>query len=365
MSGSGRCNFTHNGDIQFFFQHYGDHHRFLRPAFKHFSNTDLIQFFRERGLYTTIDKNGKVFPATDLAKSMLDVLNAECHRNKVTLLCHETVETVEKKEPGFRVQTHMNEYSCEVLVLATGGKSYPASGSTGDGYRFAQNLGHTIITPKPALTPVFIRNYRFASISGLSLPQRTLSLFRHNKKIKEYTGDIGFTHKGLSGPGVLDFSRYMEPKDTLEVNLINKNITDFTQTFMEACQNQGKTAIKTFLKSFDLPDNLVKLILTELSLAFDVKLANIDKRTRTGIIDAFCRYPFIIEKMGGFNMAMVTRGGISLAEVSSKTMASKLVEKLFFAGEILDIDGDTGGYNMQAAFSTAYLAAWAISCICK
>jgi len=360
MSGSGRCNLTHAGDIEAFLAHYGDHFRFLRTAFKHFSNEDLIQFFKERGLYITVDKNGKVFPATDNAVSVLDVLTHECKKKQVTIHCRETVLKIEHRDGKFWLETKGNEYTCLTLVFATGGKSYPSSGSTGDGYGFAQSLGHTIVPPKPALTPIYIHHYPFADISGVSLPMRAMSLFRANKKIKEHAGDIGFTHKGLSGPGILDFSRFMERNDRLEINLIDVNMADFTTTFLAACDTEGKTAIKTFLKRFDLPESLLKLILKELNLDFNEKLAHINKKTRTAIIDSLCRYPFVIESLGGFNMAMVTRGGIPLTEVSAKTMESKIIKHLFFAGEILDIDGDTGGYNIQAAFSTAYLAANAI-----
>lgn len=360
MSGSGRCNLTHAGDIEDFFAHYGDHFRFLRTAFKHFSNQDLIAFFKARGLYFTTDKNGKVFPASDNAAHVLTVLIQECQKKRVALHCHEAVLNIEKRDSGFWVQSKTHEFTCSTLVLACGGKSYPGTGSTGDGYGFAQSLGHTIVPPKPALTPIFVRDYPFADLAGISLPQRTISLFRDNKKIKEHAGDIGFTHKGLSGPGILDFSRYMEPNDKLEINLIDINITDFTTALSHACDKEGKIAIKTFLKRFELPESLLKLILKELNLDFNEKLANLHKKSRLAVIDSFCRYPFIIKHLGGFNMAMVTRGGVPLSEVSSKTMASKLVKNLFFAGEILDIDGDTGGYNIQAAFSTAYLAAEAI-----
>lgn len=361
ISGSGRCNVTHSGDTRDFFNHYGHNHRFLRSALKAFSNDDLVNFFRERGLYTTVDKNGKVFPAAGNAAAVLDLLLTGCKKNKVTVRCSEEVLEIEKRETGFRMRTKIDEYTCTKLVITTGGKSYPSSGSTGAGYRFAENVGHTVVPPKPALTPVYLRDYSFAEISGISLTHRTVSLYRGNKKIKEHRGDIGFTHKGLSGPGILDFSRYIEPGDTLKINLVDRGEEDFRGDFTAAVEKEGKRSVKRYLTRFDLPERLILLILGELNIDPAETLSNINKKNRTGLIELFTAYPFIVERLGGFDIAMVTRGGISLTEVSSKTMESKLVKNLFFAGEVLDIDGDTGGYNIQAAFSTGYLAAHGVN----
>jgi predicted Rossmann fold flavoprotein len=361
ISGSGRCNITHSGDVNAFFVHYGDNHRFLRNALKAFSNTDLIHFFKERGLNTTIDKNGKVFPSPGYAGAVLDLLISECKKNRVTLHCAEEVLEIEKRDTMFLVRTINSEYICTKLVISTGGKSYPLTGSTGAGYRFAETLGHTVIPPKPALTPVYSRDYPFAKLSGISLSNRTVSLYRGNKKINEHRGDIGFTHKGLSGPGILDFSRYIERGDTLKINLVDRSEENFKGDFISALETEGKRSLKRFLTRCDLPERLVLLILSKLNLDPGEKLSNVSKIARTGLIRSFTAYPFLIERVGGFDIAMVTRGGISLSEVSSRTMESKLHKNLFFAGEVLDIDGDTGGYNIQAAFSTGYLAALKIN----
>lgn len=361
VSGSGRCNFTHAGEIDLFFDHYGDNHRFLKTALKTFSNNDLIQFFKHRHLLLTIDENGKVFPHSGQAVDILNILVDECKKNQVIIHSQRAVLSIENQENRFLVDTSAHRYYAKTIVIATGGQSYPSTGSTGDGYRFAQSLGHTLISPQPALTPVFIKNYPFADLSGLSLANRTIDLFRDHRKITSHTGDIGFTHKGLSGPGILDFSRYFHKNDLLQINLVNLGPGEFSRLFIETTQTQGKISIKRFLKAFDLPDSLVKSILQQLAIDPQESLARIDKKKRSIIVEAFCQYSFIIEKTGGFPVAMVTRGGIPLHEVSSKTMESKLVKNLFFAGEVLDIDGDTGGYNIQAAFSTAYLAAQAIN----
>lgn len=363
MSGSGRCNITHSSPIDQFFSHYGDNARFLKTALKTFTNEDLIQFFRQRGLYVTQDENGKVFPSTQRATDVLDLLIHEIHKNHVEIHYNETVLDTQKVEDLFHIKTTKGEYTASVLVIATGGKSYPFSGSSGDGYRFAKGFGHSIVNPLPALTPVFIKNYPFAEISGVSLNNRRIYLYRNEKKIKEHQGHIGFTHTGLSGPGILDFSRYIQKHDILKVDLIQLKRDEFASIFTQGVEKEGSVPVKRFLKRFDLPSSLIKIILEELKIDGAQNLAYIDKKNRNRLIDCCCEFPFHVERVGGFDVAMVTAGGVMLKEVSSKTMESKLVKNLFFVGEILDIDGDTGGYNIQAAFSTAYLAAYAINSV--
>jgi predicted Rossmann fold flavoprotein len=233
--------------------------------------------------------------------------------------------------------------------------SYPATGSTGDGYHFAKQLGHSVVPPKPSLSPVMVKDYGMASISGVSVQEKPVYLYRGNKKIGEHRGDIGLTHKGLSGPGILDFSRHIVSGDILKVNFIDIKADEFRNELISASVKGGKTAIQTYLKRFDLPRSLVLLILESINIEPECRLADITKVQRNLLVTSFSEFPFIVDKVGGFNMAMVTAGGVSLNEINPKTMESKLVTGLYFAGEVLDIDGDTGGYNLQAAFSMGYL----------
>ena len=300
LSGSGRCNLTHTGDIQLFLQHYGANYRFLRNAFKSFSNEDLISFFKKRHLPTGIDKNGKVFPAAGDAGTVLRILLQECQKQNVLIQTAEAVSKIEIRDmeaPGFHVVTPVGEYICRRLVIATGGKSYPATGSTGDGFRFAKSLGHRVITPKPALAPVYIKDYGFAAVSGVSLSNRTVYLYRGDKKIKEHLGDIGFTHKGLSGPGILDFSRYMQRNDTLRLAVAAQKEEEFTRGFMETAEKQGKMSIKRFLKGFDIPVSIIGIILQQLDIRQEEKLANITRPKRVRLIEFVCGYPFVVEKL--------------------------------------------------------------------
>lgn len=355
ISGTGRCNLTHDCKLSDFFDHYGVNHRFLKTALHSFTNFDLIRFFNDHGLETVADKNGKVFPASQKASDVLQVLINVCNRNKVEIVCNQQITGISKTESGFEVKTNSGVFNSRFLVITTGGMSYPATGSTGDGYHFAKLLGHSIVPPKPSLSPVFIRDYTMASISGVSVQNKTVYLYRGDKKIAEHSGDIGFTHKGLSGPGILDFSRHILSGDILKMNFIDLKADDFRNELIKVSEKEGKTAIQTYLKKFDLPRSLVLLILQSIKLEPETRLAEITKIQRNHVVTAFCEFPFIVEKVGGFNMAMVTAGGVSLDEVNPKTMESKLVPGLYFAGEVLDIDGDTGGYNLQAAFSTGWL----------
>jgi len=355
ISGTGRCNLTHDCKLGDFFDHYGANHRFLKTALHGFTNFDLIRFFGYHGLETVVDKNGKVFPASQKASDVLQVLIDICKRNNVEIACNQQINEIKKTETGFEVKTNSEIFTGRFLVVTTGGMSYPATGSTGDGYHFAKLLGHSIVPPKPSLSPVFIREYCMASISGVSVKNKKAYLYRGEKKITEHSGDIGFTHKGLSGPGILDFSRHILSGDILKVNFTDLRTDDFRNELIRVSEKEGKTAVQTYLKKFDLPRSLVLLILKSIKLEPDTRLAEVTRLQRNQLVSAFCEYSFIVEKVGGFNMAMVTAGGVSLDEVNAKTMESKLVPGLYFAGEVLDIDGDTGGYNLQAAFSMGAL----------
>jgi predicted Rossmann fold flavoprotein len=361
IAGSGRCNLTHKCDIRDFFAHYGNNSRFLKTALLGFTNDQLLSFFEDRQLKTYTDKNNKVFPDSDKSTDVLQILLDACVANGVILRSGQEVSEVEHKEDCFIIKTDNQEYFGRNLIITTGGLSYPKTGSTGDGYIFARQLGHSINRPKPSLTPAFINNFSMSELSGVTLPNVTIYLYRENKKVNEHKGDIVITHKGLSGPGILDFSRYFDKGDQLKINFTRINQEVFRAEFMNTAEKEGKILLKTFLKKYDIPNSLIEFLLTSLGIDLSHNMASINKQQRNQIILAFCEHSFPISHVGGYEMAMVTTGGISLAEVSSKTMESKIVPGLYFAGEVLDIDGDTGGYNLQAAFSTGYLAAQSIN----
>ena len=361
ISGAGRCNLTNSGNISDFLTHYGGNNRFLKTALLGFTNQQLIEYFESHRLKTYTDKNGKVFPETDKSSDVLSVLLNSCEANNVIIKTKQIVNTVSRKDGCFDIKTQDQQFESKNLIIATGGKSYPNTGSTGDGYNFARQLGHTIISPRPALTSVFIRDYAMSKLAGVTLTGVPIYLYRNYKKIQQHTGDICFTHKGISGPGILDFSRHFEDKDMLKINFTKTPLDDFRAYFLATASKDGKIMLKTFLKRSELPGSLIEMILIQLGIREDERMANVTKLQRNMLIQAFCEYSFPVDHVGGYEMAMVTSGGVSLHEISSKTMESKLHSGLYFIGEVLDIDGDTGGYNLQAAFSTAYLSAKSIN----
>lgn len=361
LSGNGHCNLTHDGPFADFFNHYGTNGNFLKTALYEFSNADLRAFFAERGLPTIVDKKGKVFPASEQARDVLNLLLKICQKNMIDIRTHEAAITVTKDGEYFKVSTDQATYVSPRLLITTGGKSYPSTGSSGDGYRFAAALGHTIIPPRPALVPVIIHDYPFAGLVGNSLADREIALYRGNRKLKVHRGDIGFTPTGLTGPGILDFSRDIKADDWLKINLINLPPEVLKAELLTLTEREGELSVKKYLKRYELPEQLVRIILEQLGLDGVTQLAHLSRELRNKLSERLCAYPLLVENLGDFNLAMATCGGVALNEVSPKTMASQRVAGLFFAGEILDIDGDTGGYNLQAAFATGYLAARALA----
>ena len=201
LAGSGQCNLTHDGDVREFITHYGDHGKFLKPALMSFTNKDLQEFFRERGLLMMTEENGKIFPRTRQSADVLAVLLAECRKKGVTIRCSEPATGISRSGELFTVTTSTASYKSSVVVITTGGASYPKCGTTGDGYRFAGALGQTVTEIAPALTPLLIRPFPFASLAGISFEAMRFSIWRDGKKIGDHTGDVLFTHLGLSGPG--------------------------------------------------------------------------------------------------------------------------------------------------------------------
>ena len=218
ISGLGHCNITNEKDIHSFLDHYGDNSRFLRPALFGFTNRDLISFFEKKGLEMIREKGGKIFPATLRSRDVLNILLDECKIHKVQVKCGQEVSSIERNGDLFKVFCGNICYRSGLLIIATGGCSYPGTGSTGDGYRFASDLGHRIVDVGPALTPVLIKDYPFFDLAGLSFADMRISLYRQ-KKIRDHQGDILFTHQGLSGPGILDLSRDIRAGDTLKTLL--------------------------------------------------------------------------------------------------------------------------------------------------
>lgn len=361
ITGSGQCNLTHTGEVRDFLDHYGDNtdKNFLRSLLYSFSSRDLLEFFRRRGISFTCTDEGKYFPASLKAEDILDVLLAECSKNDIQIKYDSPAEDIyfcEDKDQ-FNIKTPTKEYSSRYLIIAAGGKSYPTTGSTGDGYKFARKLGHNINKPKPVLTPLYIENYQFAEIAGVSLKGREISLWRKGSLVKRWTGDLLFTHQGISGPGVLNYSRYIEKGDTVKIKLLNyKNEAELDSLLVKKITSSGKQLFKNIIRDLNIPASLTEKLLEFADVNKNKKAAQINKKERKKTAKLLFSLPLKVKNLCNFNKAMLTGGGIPLAKINANTMESKMKSRLFFAGEIIDIDGDTGGYNLQIAFSSAYLA---------
>ena len=372
MAGSGRCNLTHTGPITGFFGHYGSNRRFVQPALCHFTNDDLARFFADRGLPLVELNDGKLFPKTGSSHNVRRVLLDALHESGVDLCRHAAVESVQHEPTGAFLSQLANQtatYRSHRVVIATGGKTYPTTGSTGDGYRLAESLGHTIVEPAPALAPVSVHEYRFAGCAGLSFENTSVRLFRNGKKIAANIGDLLLTHHGLSGPVILDMSRDIRPGDEVRASFV-AGFTDtytFERQLMEYASTFGKKSVKNLLIKYGVPERLLGLLFVQNGIPTDLTAAELPQETRKTLARVLVEHPFTVAWPGGDNEGMVTRGGVSLAGVNRKTMQSRLIPGLFFCGELLDIDGDTGGYNLQFAFSSGKLAADSmdVGCVTK
>lgn len=360
ISGAGQCNYTNNISISEFLKRYGSKGRFLKTALYNFTNIEAMTFFKENNLESLIREDNKVFPDTLNASDILNVLIKNCKEKNVEIIYDEAAQNIKYDNENnlFLVKTSTSTYAGTNLIITTGGKSYPNTGATGDGYIFAESLGHTIIKTTEALTPVYIENYEFKELSGISFENINVSLWRNNKKINEFKGDFLFTHVNISGPVILNNSRYFEIGDILKINFTSyENSEEFKQYFDNLIISSGKLNVKTVLKQFLLPKRFIEKIMELANVKDDDICSQLEKNKRKILAESLSSYPFKVEKLGGFHIAMCTKGGVATEEINQKTMESKIKPRLYFAGEVIDYDGDTGGFNIQAAFSTGRLAA--------
>ena len=361
LSGSGQCNITHAGEMSDFLGHYGGGARpeaaarFLKPALFGFTNAELLAWFRARGIEFEIEENGKVFPKDRRAASIHKALLDEAERLGVDIKTGEGVQSIERAESdGFLVQA---DYIAPAVLIATGGASYPRTGSTGDGYALAAALGHTIVPPRPSLVSIAIQEFPLANLAGLSFKDAGLSLRRGGKRLLSREGDLLITHEGLSGPLVLDTSRHIEAGDTVELRFIPATLEEFRSRLDAALKSSPRRLARTVLAEAGLTKNMAERFCDLAGIGPEETAASLPRAKREALCVFACAHPFEVARLGSLETAMATAGGVSLAEVNPGTMESRLAPGLFFAGEVLDIDGDTGGYNLQAAFSTGALAA--------
>lgn len=358
VAGSGKCNLTHTGKPKDFLDKYGMNGKFLKEAINKYSPEMLKNFFKENGLpLVLVEESGKYFPQTFSSLDVVHLLKTKMESLGVKIVENIKIESVTKSGEEFIITTDRDTFISDNVALATGGKSYPGVGTTGDGYVMAKELGHKIVPPKPALTPVFVRDYMFEELSGISFQDVKITIWKENKKIIEKRGPVLFTHTNFSGPGILDNSRYIENGSFLEINYVDKDFETLNREIIEEMNKEGKKTVRRVLNSYFLPDRFIKRVLSLAEISEELKLSELSKEKRENLVRILASNKMEVTKVGSFEMAMVTRGGVAIDEVNQKTMESKKVSGLYLVGEILDIDGDTGGYNIQAACSMGVLAA--------
>jgi predicted Rossmann fold flavoprotein len=362
-SGSGQCNITHSGPVEEFLGRYGDKGRFLKKALYGFTNSDLEAWFLDRGVPFEVEEGGKAFPSSRRAGEVLDALLRECRLAGVEILTNRRVASAERTEGGFALgfEPGSNTLRTQVLAIATGGMSYPGTGSEGEGYRLASALGHAIVPPRPALSPVSVRDFSLGTLAGLGFAGAAFVVRRGGKKVAESRGDILITHEGLSGPGILDASRGIRPGDLIEVDFSGLGAEAFRPALDERCAASPRSLVKSVLADTGLPRRMAELFCALAGLGEGATCAGLRRESRRALEVLACAFPAEVEALSGYEKAMATAGGVSLDEVDPATMESRVAPGLYFAGEVLDYDGDTGGYNLQAAFSTAAAAARAIA----
>jgi hypothetical protein len=362
MSGGTRCNLTHATDKWGIIRAYGAQGNFLHSALAALSPPDLVALIEQEGVPTKVEETGKIFPISNRATDVLSALVSRLERSGAELALAEAVTGIERNDSNFLVMTPSRLIPAEKVIITVGGQSYPGSGTTGDGYAWAAALGHTIVPPRPALVPLTTGEPWVHALSGVTVPDVSLAIEVQGGKSQPSTrGSLLFTHFGLSGPVVLDISRQVTAlPDPAAATLLVDFLPDlhaeaFDQDLRQAAAADGKRQMAGVL-STRLPRRLIEALLARAGLPLEIRGGEFSKVARTALVAALKRTPVPVSGTRGFAKAEVTAGGVSLDEVDSRTMESKLVPGLYFAGEILDLDGPIGGYNFQAAFSTGVLA---------
>lgn len=362
ITGKGRCNVTNNCDMQEFLAHVPQNPRFLYSALGAFSVQDTMDFFEKQGVPLKTERGNRVFPVSDNARDVVDALFYWMRKCGVTIV-NETITDIRVDATGVTgIMAGGRLWQADRVVLATGGKSYPLTGSTGDGYIWAEKLGHTVTPLRASLVPLVSPDTACPRLQGLSLKNVILTIFENNKKLYDGFGEMLFTHFGISGPLVLSASSHMRKwdkasyraeidfKPALDEAALDKRIlSDFSQELNADFRNSlGKL----------LPRKLIPIIVERSGIDPHQKVNAVTKKQRHALVQQFKHFSLEISRPGPIEDAIITSGGISVREIVPKTMESKKVSNLYFAGEIIDVDAYTGGFNLQIAWSTGYLAGY-------
>lgn len=379
ITGKGRCNITSSLPMDKFIENIPENGKFLYSAFKNFTNQDIITLLKENNVNVKEERGNRIFPLSDRSLDVLQAFENEMKKNNVKIYTETEVKEIKIKDNAVNKVIYLNKKSgtleeilTEKIILATGGKSYPLTGSTGDGYKIAKKLGHTITKISGSLVPLISKNGDLQlcqSMQGLSLRNISMKIVdeEKNKKIYEDFGELLFTHFGVSGPTILSSSAHILRYKNVEELLQREKIK--LQIDLKPALNEEKLNLR-LLRDFDkfknkqiinslnelLPKKMIEPVIKKAKIKNEKRINEITKQERENLIRVIKCFEITISGFRPIEEAIITRGGINVKEINPKTMESKLIEGLYFAGEIIDVDAYTGGFNLQIAYSTGYTA---------
>ena len=367
ITGKGRCNLTNASDMEQLFANVVSNRKFLYSAFYSYDNEQVISFFESHGMPTKTERGNRVFPVSDHSSDVIAALSAALREQHVEVFLHTKVKRLllekrdeEKRVTGVELADHTKMHA-DAVIVATGGISYPSTGATGDGYRMAEESGHTMVSPTPALVPMEMKEPWVRDLQGLSLRNVRMSVTRGKKKLYEDFGEMLFTHFGVSGPLVLSASGYIPAKafdQELSMTIDLKPALDVEQLDHRILREFDEMKNKQFKNSLGhlLPAKMIPVMIALSGIDPDTKVNEISREQRQNLLHLFKNMPLTITGLRDFKEAIITKGGVSVKDINPSTMESKLVQGLYFCGEVLDLDALTGGYNLQIAWSTGHLA---------
>jgi len=363
ITGKGRCNICNDSNVSEFIKHVYPNGRFLRPAFGHFFSGEILELMHRYGVDTTLERGGRYFPTSNKAADVLGALLAWTRDLKVEIRCGLRVEKLIVEDQCIKgVQASGQDFRANRVILATGGKSYPATGSNGDGYELARTAGHSIVDVRPSLVPLETGGNVAPQLQGLTLKNVQACVWVNDKKISEDFGEMIFTHFGLSGPIILTLSRRavdaLHKKSKVEISIDLKPALDeqkLDARLLRDLDAFGKKRISNLFKNW-LPTSMIPVFMNILCIDPEKEGHQLSSRERKQIRNLMKNFRFEVTGHRSFKEAIITAGGVPSVEISPKSMESKLVPGLYFAGEMIDLDAETGGYNLQIAYSTGWLA---------
>lgn len=365
ITGKGRCNITNDCEIEELIENVPKNGKFLYSAFYTFTNTNVIEMFNSLGVKTKTERGKRVFPESDKAHDIANALEKQINNKKVKLLLNTKVDKIVSKDNKVEkvILNNKKEIKCDSVIIATGGLSYPLTGSTGDGYKFAKTLGHTITDIKPSLIGMEVQESYVSDLEKLALRNISISVYNSkNKKVYDDFGELEFTKYGLDGPVIKSASCRMKDttKENYKIVIDLKPALDEEKLDKRIQKDFQKYTNKKFEKALDdlLPKKLIPIIIKLSDIDQDTVVHQISREQRKNLVKLLKNLTFTLKRYRPIEEAIITSGGIKVSEINSSTMESKLVEGLFFAGEVIDVDAYTGGFNLQIAFSTGYLAGY-------